>query len=144
MTISPNSIPVNVNGSQTPKFHSFVPTDLSDFATPTTTDPKIAANFLFQNILLTNPGEKLSDPEFGVGLRSFLFEPQNSIYDLQETISEQLGTYAQGIRIMGVSVDLSGTDGNSISVSIKYLNPNKTIDEYLLSTDLGSSSSVYI
>ena len=81
------------------------------------------SNFLFENILLTNPGEKLSDPNFGVGLRSFLFEPQNSFYDLQNVIGEQLGQYAQGIQILNVAVDLSGVDANSVAISIKYLNP---------------------
>ena len=36
--------------------------------------PIEAVKFNLKNILLTNPGENLSDPEFGVGLRGFLFE----------------------------------------------------------------------
>ena len=145
MTFSPNNIPISITGSQAPVLHSEIPQGLSDAANPTITDPKVAANFLFENILLTNPGEKLSDPNFGVGLRSFLFEPQNSFYDLQNVIGEQLGQYAQGIQILNVAVDLSGADANSVAISIKYLNPNKTIEEYLLNTDLGSQpSAVYV
>ena len=145
MTFSPNNIPISITGSQAPVLHSEIPQGLSDAANPTITDPKVAANFLFENILLTNPGEKLSDPNFGVGLRSFLFEPQNSFYDLQNVIGEQLGQYAQGIQILNVAVDLSGVDANSVAISIKYLNPNKTIEEYLLNTDLGSQpSAVYV
>jgi len=145
VTFSPNNIPISITGSQAPVLHSEIPQGLSDAANPTITDPKVAANFLFENILLTNPGEKLSDPNFGVGLRSFLFEPQNSFYDLQNVIGEQLGQYAQGIQILNVAVDLSGADANSVAISIKYLNPNKTIEEYLLNTDLGSQpSAVYV
>ena len=145
MTFSPNNIPISITGSQAPVLHSEIPQGLSDAANPTITDPKVAANFLFENILLTNPGEKLSDPNFGVGLRSFLFEPQNSFYDLQNVIGEQLGQYAQGIQILNVAVDLGGVDANSVAVSIKYLNPNKTIEEYLMNTDLGSQpSAVYV
>ena len=101
--------------------------------------------FLFENILLTNKGENLADPNFGVGLRSYLFEPQNSFFDLENEISSQLNQYAQGIQILGVSTDLSGMDGNSISVSITYLNPDKTIEQYLLNTDLSSQrTSIYV
>ena len=94
MTYSPKDIPKNITGTETPTLHSEIPQSLSDFANPTVTDPQVAADFLFENILLTNPGEKLSDPNFGVGLRSFLFEPTNNLFDLQNVISEQLGRYA--------------------------------------------------
>ena len=145
MTFSPNNIPISITGSQAPVLHSEIPQGLSDAANPTITDPKVAANFLFENILMTNPGEKLSDPNFGIGLRSFLFEPQNSFYDLESIIRDQLSSYAQGIQILNVAVDLSGVDANSVAISIKYLNPNKTIEEYLLNTDLGSQpSAVYV
>ena len=108
MSFSPNDIPISITGSQTPVLHSEIPQGLSDYANPTVTDPKVAANFLFQNILLTNPGEKLSDPNFGVGLRSFLFEPQNSFYNLESIIGDQLSSYALGIQVLNVAVDLSG------------------------------------
>jgi len=141
MTFSPSDIPISVTGSQSPTLHSAIPQDLSDFANPTVTDPKVAANFLFENILLTNKGEKLSDPNFGIGLRSFLFEPHNTLNDLEQAISDQLDAYAQGITILNVSVDLNDVDVNSISVAIKYLNPNNTIEQYLLNADLGTAST---
>lgn len=145
MSFSPSNIPLSVTGSTNPILHSVIPTDLSDYASPTVTDPKIAASFLFQNILLTNKGENLSNPNFGVGLRSFLFEPQNTFFDLEDEIRSQLRQYARGIEILDVGVNLEGVDQNSISVSITYLNPNKTIEQYLLNADLGSqSTSVYI
>jgi phage baseplate assembly protein W len=145
MTFSPKNIPISITGSQTPVLHSEVPQGLSDYANPTITDPKIAAKFLFENILLTNPGENLADPNFGVGLRGFLFDPSVTLFDLETTISSQLSSYAQGINVLNVSVDFSGVDSNSISVSIKYLNPDKTIEEYLLNADLGTQpSAVYV
>ena len=37
--------------------------------------------FHVKNIVLTNPGEKISDPTFGVGIRRYLFEPlTNRVY----------------------------------------------------------------
>lgn len=145
MSFSPNNIPLSLTGSQKPTLHSAVPQSLSDFAAPTVSDPKIAAKFLFENILLTNPGEKLSDPQFGVGLRSFLFDPQNNFYDLENRISTQLSRYAQGITILGVNVDFSEIDSSAVYVSIRYLNPDKTIEEYLLNSNLGNSqTAVYV
>lgn len=145
MTFSPKNIPISITGSQAPVLHSEVPQGLSDYTNPTITDPKIAAKFLFENILLTNPGENLADPDFGVGLRGFLFDPSVTLFDLETTISSQLSSYAQGINVLNVSVDFSGVDSNSISVSIKYLNPDKTIEEYLLNADLGTQpSAVYV
>lgn len=145
MTFSPDNIPISITGSSAPVLHSEIPQGLADYPTQTVEDPKVAASFLFDSILLTNPGEKLSDPNFGVGLRSFLFEPENSFFDLQTTISRQLSKYAVGIKINNVSVDLDNVDSNAVSVSIKYLNPNKTIEEYLLNADLGSTpSAVYV
>ena len=145
MTFSPKNIPISITGSQAPVLHSEVPQGLSDYANPTVTDPKIAAKFLFENILLTNPGENLADPNFGVGLRGFLFDPSVTLFDLETTISSQLSSYAQGISVLNVSVDFSEVDSNSISVSIKYLNPDKTIEQYLLNADLGTQpSAVYI
>ena len=74
-----------------------------------------------------------------------MFEPQSSFYDLENVIGQQLGQYAQGIQILNVAVDLSGVDANSVAVSIKYLNPNKTIEEYLMNADLGTQpSAVYV
>jgi hypothetical protein len=32
-----------------------------------------AIKFSIKNVLLTNPGEKISDPLFGIGLRKYLF-----------------------------------------------------------------------
>ena len=145
MSFSPNNIPLSLTGSQKPTLHSAVPQSLSDFAAPTVSDPKIAAKFLFENILLTNPGEKLSDPQFGVGLRSFLFDPQNNFYDLENKISAQLSRYAQGITILGVNVSFSEIDSSAVYVSIRYLNPDKTIEEYLLNSNLGNSqTAVYV
>jgi phage baseplate assembly protein W len=140
MTFAPNDIIMSITGSQDPVLHSADPTDLSDYANPTITDPTVAAKFLFENILLTNPGEKLSDPKFGIGLKSFLFEPHTNLLDLQSIVEGQLKSYAVGISILDVSVDFTGVDSNSISIRIKYLNPDKTINNYLLNTELGNSN----
>ena len=42
----------------------------------------------FKNLLLTTPGERVMIPDFGVGLRRFLFE--NNSFELQDKISERI------------------------------------------------------
>ncbi len=43
-----------------------------------TKDLKELAKQNFKNLVLTSPGERIMDPEFGVGIRSYLFE-NNSV-----------------------------------------------------------------
>lgn len=47
---------------------------------------------LISQVLFTTPGERLNQPEFGVGLRQYVFEPntQESIDALQTTVQEAL------------------------------------------------------
>jgi len=63
----------------------------------------------FKNLLLTNPGEKMMDPDFGVGLQSYLFENAHpSLYeDIAEKIRSQTDKYMNAIEI----VDIRFTDG---------------------------------
>jgi len=63
----------------------------------------------FKNLVLTSPGERVMDPEFGVGIRQFLFEPQNSfVYDeIQGRLEEQVNRYLPFIKILGVSFNVS-------------------------------------
>ena len=63
----------------------------------------------FKNLVLTSPGERIMDPEFGVGIRQFLFEPQNSfVYDeIQGRLEEQVDRYLPVIKILGVSFNVS-------------------------------------
>jgi len=55
----------------------------------------------FKNILLTSPGERVMDPEFGVGIRKYLFEPNESeaYFDLEGKIHEQVIKYLPFISI---------------------------------------------
>jgi len=62
-----------------------------------------------KNLILTIPGEKMMDPDFGVGLRRYLFEQQDSaVYvEIQTRLSEQVDKYLPVIRILGVSFNVS-------------------------------------
>lgn len=77
-------------------------------------------------IILTNPGEKIMDPEFGLGIKKYLFEPRNGalnvitnyedgsknyiIEDIQTTILQnlrnQVKRYAASININDVQLKI--------------------------------------
>ena len=53
-----------------------------------------AVKFSIKNILLTNPGEKISDPQFGIGLRRYLFSLSTEDFSsLQGEITFQIRKY---------------------------------------------------
>ncbi len=52
-------------------------------------------NFYLKNLLLTSPGENISDSNYGVGLRRFLFESNTpDVYpEISSEVSSQLSLY---------------------------------------------------
>ena len=54
----------------------------------------------FMNVLLTSPGERLMDPDFGVGLRRYLFEPNTPTLhsSIATKIQKQVAKYTPYIR----------------------------------------------
>ena len=56
-------------------------------------------------LLLTNPGERIMNPQFGVGIRRFFFEANDhSTYNqITERIFSQVGTYMKFLRVDDIS-----------------------------------------
>ena len=75
----------------------------------------------FKNLILTVPGEKIMDPDFGVGLYGLLFEQDDAELEskISSRISEQVSVYMPSISI--VSVEFVGTG----DASVFDFNPNK-------------------
>jgi phage baseplate assembly protein W len=76
-------------------------------------------------VLLTNPGERLSIPDFGVGLYKYLFELQTEIErgtsdlpPIRENILSQISTYLPYIRV--TALDLSFNNANQMGIKISY------------------------
>ena len=67
-------------------------------------------------VLLTNPGERIMDPGFGVGILSFLFENNiNQVTtNIRDTINSQVQEYLPYISIDEITI----IKDSSISVSI--------------------------
>tara|TARA_R100001510_G_C7656794_1_gene217248 strand:+ start:8978 stop:9346 length:369 start_codon:yes stop_codon:yes gene_type:complete len=80
----------------------------------------------FKMIILTNPGERVMQPEFGVGIKQFLFENFNdNVYaDIDVKIREQAATYLPVIRIINLEFAESSMDDNEISIRIEFSIPD--------------------
>ena len=78
-------------------------------------------------ILLTNLKERIRLPEFGGGLRDFLFDP-NTVSTrrlIQERITQALGQWEPRIRIVMLSVDPDPEDQQSAIVSLTFKLPGE-------------------
>tara|TARA_R110000851_G_scaffold34747_1_gene92050 strand:- start:654 stop:1055 length:402 start_codon:yes stop_codon:yes gene_type:complete len=80
----------------------------------------------FKNLVLTAPGERVMDPQFGVGLRNFLFEQMNdTLYSKVATrIREQIRAYMPFVFIEHISFESMDTNSslgpNELQVYIQY------------------------
>jgi len=80
----------------------------------------------FKNLLLTVPGERMMNPNFGVGLKRFLFENDNPlVYDsVAEKIREQVKKYLPYIEINDIIFNSFAQDSsvqpNKLYVRVEY------------------------
>jgi phage baseplate assembly protein W len=86
-------------------------------------DIKAVINQNIKNVLLTNPGERLFDVNFGAGLRRYLFEFPDTIETgenlppLTSNIISQLSSYIPYVKVNDINVS---TVDNALSVRIEY------------------------
>jgi hypothetical protein len=74
--------------------------------------------FNLKNILLTIPGERIMDPNFGVGVKMYLFEQNNGdLSPLMFSIKSQIKRYAPYIEILDLNAK---TFDNNLTISIRY------------------------
>lgn len=93
----------------------------------------------FKNLLLTSPGERVMDPDFGVGTRRYLFENMDFVKsDLPNKIRNQLSKYMPFVTLKKVQV--SETGENSLALSVTYEVPTLG-QEDVINIDSKSTSS---
>lgn len=73
------------------------------------------------NYFLTNPGERPGNPEFGGGLRKFIFQQisTGTLEFLKEDVQTKIATQFPNIVLNNLNV-LSNSDYNSVTVEIFY------------------------
>ena len=81
-------------------------------------------------LLLTSPGERIMDPNFGVGMRRFLFDQNdsNTHSRIKTRIKKQVADYMSFIEIEDVIFAFEGNDSmiksNGLLVTIRfYISP---------------------
>ncbi len=82
------------------------------------------------NYFLTNPGERPLNPEFGGGLRAFIFEQitEDNLDNLKEKIQNDLETFFPNITIIDLQVN-GFEDRNTINTKLKYsVNQTNIVD----------------
>ena len=89
-----------------------------------------------RNLLLTHPGERVGQPEFGCGLRELCFEQRDDELPsrIEDIVKSAVSTWLPYINIVDVAT--LSDDKNSIFVKLKYstaLNP-ETFEQITVDT----------
>ncbi len=82
-------------------------------------------------VLYTEPGERIFDPQFGVGIKRYLFQPdvQEVRTQIRTRITDQIKKYLPYINIIDISLSSRTTSGtettmeqesNRLTIRIKY------------------------
>ena len=89
--------------------------------------------FYLKNLLLTSPGENLSDPSYGVGIRRFIFEQNiDSVRSsIESAISSQVSIYLPYLDLTDVETIASNedVDNNFITIRVTYGIPGDVIQK---------------
>ena len=77
----------------------------------------------FKNLMLTSPGERMMIPDFGAGIRNFLFEQNNPLTHsaIRSKIDEQLKKYMPFVAVSNVQISDDSIGGmNGVQIVITY------------------------
>jgi phage baseplate assembly protein W len=107
-------------------------------------DLKQISMFHLKNVILTSPGEKISDPSFGVGIRRYLFENLSVglLNNIAQDIIDEVRRHIGYITLVDVKV-FTPADSNKLSVSIVYSVPGFLENESILIDVEPSGESSY-
>tara|TARA_Y100000593_G_scaffold82668_1_gene155437 strand:+ start:346 stop:807 length:462 start_codon:yes stop_codon:yes gene_type:complete len=116
-----------------------------------TTKEQVKSNLL--NILLTEPGERIFNPLFGVGLRQLLFENETNPDQLRTQINQQVETYLPQITITDIQASRANqqgityvdtSDGHILYIRITFrVNQTNETDTIQLNFNTGGGGGGY-
>ena len=74
------------------------------------------------NLLLTDKGERVFNPEFGTDLKRVLFEgiTEDIVPTIQDLITTNVNIFIPEVRITNITVNTENKENNSISVTVTY------------------------
>ena len=100
--------------------------DTNMFKGTQTVKEQVKANLI--NLLLTQPGERVNEPNFGVGLKHYLFEQNVDIDSLNTLINDQINIYIPEISLIDTVVNFLD-DEHLLFIKIIYsINSDNTTD----------------
>ena len=75
-----------------------------------------------RNLLLTNKGERLGQPEFGCGLLQILFEPMSDslLEDVKSTIEEAIAQWLPHVLVSNLNVERGEENPNQLIIEIEF------------------------
>ena len=91
------------------------------FKSTYSTADQIKSNLV--NLILTNKGERIFNPEFGASIKTILFEGITE--DIASTITDlivyNVESFMPEILVKNVNVDINSPDSNTIRITIDYI-----------------------
>ena len=96
---------------------SFPLNEVNLFKGTQTVKEQIKTNLI--NLLLTEPGERLYTPNYGVGLKGLLFEPNIDKDNLESKINQQINFYIPEISLINTQVNFI-EDEHKLFITISY------------------------
>jgi phage baseplate assembly protein W len=120
----PKIIPVDINKRQA--IGVKLPFN-SPYVFESTFITKEQVKFNLINLLLTVPGEKILNPTFGVGLRSYLFEPNINEDILRDIIQQQINNNIPYVTINDIKFQKDPSE-NTLFITIDYSLINSETD----------------
>ena len=106
-----------------------------------TTQEQMKSNML--NVLLTEPGERIYKPNFGVGLRNYLFENFTDLDTLKDRINSQVERYVPQVELTNVTIN-KDPNSHELNVGVFYrtiVNDQSDAIQVNFSPDNGINSS---
>jgi len=90
----------------------------------------------FKMLLLTDKGERVMNPDYGVGVKRFLFENDHPNWQNQliGSINSQTTIYMPYVIIEGIDVAPSSTNANRVNITIKYRIKGVNITDFIALT----------
>ncbi len=100
--------------------------DTNMFRGTQTLKEQVKANLI--NLLLTQAGERVNEPNFGVGLKNYLFEPQIDKESLNEKINNQINYYIPEISLIDAIVNATDNEHRVFIKIIYSIKSDNTTD----------------
>jgi len=75
-----------------------------------------------KSLALTNPGERIFEPDFGIGLRSRLFEHDTTSLrtELRQRIAQQVAAYIPYVHILGIEFTAQNDANSTLGIRLTY------------------------